>query len=677
MTAVQTAQASTVAEPQPLRLEFRFLRAVVLALLTGATAFLGRQSGVLDGKIGLAFLAVVVLAVPTSRQLSRRILLAACLAAGYIPVLWWWPLPVGGVGRITLLLTVVTASLGAWVGMAFNPTSRIRRLMPKLAPVDAIPPLLAILGAAALYPWLQPKSGFQALSLLMTGWDNSAHFSMVHMIRTYGVTVDMIAPSPSGGSWQFATYPQGFHALATAVVETILGPRVRDLGLELVAYTHAVAIITILACISLVAGLCALPSLRRRPVIAAPIAAFVAAVFFFGPASNAIQEGFTNFVFACALVGAAALVGVPMARAVSPLHVGALVGAMVGIANGWILLLVPAAPVAVMAALPLRRGRWAVPTRYGVATTVIVLVGLACVIRAVVVVARLPVGNPLVLTGGIVQPDMGVVVAAVLGALALCSTVGCLSKVGRGTLSSSAVRARTLSGVPLIGIAAAAVLAAMQISANGQVSYYGLKFITGLEIICLVLLSIAAAFILSSWRRDQTVAPVRTRRPGVTMHKAAISLTLSIAATQSFGFAVPGLASVGLPATAAGVANRSEQVAAINAPTSATGVLRAASLQSDVGDASVFYFNYPSDNKVHPIAAAQWYFALTNTWTRQLNTVAGELMTETTSISDLAAEIRELFLTRPEAFAAVPADQVEAVRDVLELPWMSDHVIGW
>jgi len=44
------------------------------------------------------------------------------------------------------------------------------------------------------------------------------------------------------------------------------------------------------------------------------LATFVASVFVLGPGANAIQEGFVNFNFACALVAAVVLIVVPLAR---------------------------------------------------------------------------------------------------------------------------------------------------------------------------------------------------------------------------------------------------------------------------------------------------------------------------------------------------------------------------
>ncbi len=108
----------------------------------------------LSRRLTLAVALLAVLAVPTSRQLSRRILLSVCLAFGWITLLWWAPLPVGEIGRAILLLAALVGALGGgWV--AGGPwRSRLRRLVPRCAVVDAYPPVLVLCTGWVLYPWL-------------------------------------------------------------------------------------------------------------------------------------------------------------------------------------------------------------------------------------------------------------------------------------------------------------------------------------------------------------------------------------------------------------------------------------------------------------------------------------------------------------------------------------------
>lgn len=145
-----------------------------------------RYFGVVHGSLTV----LTVLTVPSSRQLSRRLLLNLCLIFGWTPLLWWLPLPLplGDRGRAGALLSVAVGGIGVWVGTARSPCERARRILPRLALVDAYPLLAAALSVVVLYPWLQAKSGAAALSMLMKGWDHSAHFTMVRLIRHGGVS---------------------------------------------------------------------------------------------------------------------------------------------------------------------------------------------------------------------------------------------------------------------------------------------------------------------------------------------------------------------------------------------------------------------------------------------------------------------------------------------------------
>src|SRR6185436_4373886 len=96
----------------------RAARGLVVATLAWFAVLIGRRTGVLDGPVGVVFAVMLVLAVPTSRELPRRVLLGGCLVLGWTQVFWWWPLPVGSVGRVAILLAVLAAGIGAWVASA-------------------------------------------------------------------------------------------------------------------------------------------------------------------------------------------------------------------------------------------------------------------------------------------------------------------------------------------------------------------------------------------------------------------------------------------------------------------------------------------------------------------------------------------------------------------------------
>ncbi|MBN9109909.1 MAG: hypothetical protein J0I34_14125 [Pseudonocardia sp.] len=177
----------------------RWVRGALVGLAAGGLVLLGRVTGVLNGGPGLLVTMVLVLLIPTSREFSRRILLVGCVLVGWLPALWWIDLRFDGLGRMTVALAATAAVLAAWVAAGQDSGRRVRALLPRFRIVDAYPALAAGLGCVVLAPWLQVKTPTQSLGMLMLSWDNSAHFSMFHMIRSTGVTVDALPPPTGGG----------------------------------------------------------------------------------------------------------------------------------------------------------------------------------------------------------------------------------------------------------------------------------------------------------------------------------------------------------------------------------------------------------------------------------------------------------------------------------------------
>src|SRR4029079_18050564 len=101
-----------------------------------------------DGAAGVVVGALLVLLVPTSRELPRRVLLAGCLLLGWSQVLWWWPVAVGGPGRVTLGLAVLAGALAGWVGAGEHPAARGRALRPPLRTAHGARALPRVIGIA-------------------------------------------------------------------------------------------------------------------------------------------------------------------------------------------------------------------------------------------------------------------------------------------------------------------------------------------------------------------------------------------------------------------------------------------------------------------------------------------------------------------------------------------------
>jgi len=162
-----------VSLPSPV-LWLRVGRGSLAALLVSGSLLLLRHAGVLRGLPALGLLVVTLLAIPSSRQLSRRILLVATIAVGWTPVLWWWHLPVGPTGRSGWLLAILPGVLIGWVAAGHPIRARARRLLPQMRVIDYFPLLVAAGSVLLLHTWLRAHSGAKALAMLLGGWDKQS-----------------------------------------------------------------------------------------------------------------------------------------------------------------------------------------------------------------------------------------------------------------------------------------------------------------------------------------------------------------------------------------------------------------------------------------------------------------------------------------------------------------------
>ena len=371
--------------------------------------------------------------------------------------------------------------------------------------------------------------------MLMGGWDNVAHFSMVHMIRRFGAVVSALPPPTPGATWQFASYPQGFHAVAAGVVELLIGPDDTWLGPELVAYTQAMALVVIGVATTVVAGFCALPAVRRRPVLGAAGRGVRLRRVPPRAGSLAIGGGIANFAVACG-VGRRrrAARGARRPRGLAAHarrdrrcgrrrrdHLGA--AARAGRAR---------APRAAPAAAAQSVGGVPRPRR-GVAGIVVaaVVVGLA---HTAAVLSQVQAANPLTIDGGRVPIDVGLLVAAGLAI------------VGMGVaLVRRHPRVAGLMAMPIVATATAAWLIQLQVAANGEITYYGLKFLLGAQVVL---------FAVAGGAGRRTCSSGAGRSPPGTRSRRARVRDRGAGVDQVFGLTPTGLAP-GIAAEAPGVTN--------------------------------------------------------------------------------------------------------------------------
>ena len=225
------------------------------AVAIAAAVFFLRRTGVLEGVPALFFAILLVLVLPWATNLSGRILVGGALFLGWMPLLWWVPLPVPQVDRVGLTLALVSGCLTCWVLWGSDVGARAKRLIPNVVMVDAMPFAAAGLAAWTTWPLIVASSGALPLNLLMkVGWDHASHAAMVLQIRAQGGIVPVLGTAPDGSQWAWASYPQHFHAADAALTELYSGPVVGDAAREVLMYGRSLALLMVLIAALLAAG---------------------------------------------------------------------------------------------------------------------------------------------------------------------------------------------------------------------------------------------------------------------------------------------------------------------------------------------------------------------------------------------------------------------------------------
>lgn len=615
------------------------LAAVLVGVAVAALIVVVRNAGWLSGIPGLFAAVVLALAFPTSRLLARRILIAGALAFGAAPLLWFWDLPVGDVGRMTILMAAGAGALSAWLlwGGRAALRSRARLLVPRPRRIDVLPPAAALVAGLATLPWLRVSTGQEALSAVLGGWDNSAHYNIVAMIRRHGVTIDRLA-DVAPEYWKFTDYPGGFHSFVVAIMELTGSARVATPAHELVAFVQAEAWCLVIVAALLAAAVAALPWVRRM-VVAVPVVAGLVAAFALGPGAEAVSAGFPNFVIAVALAACVPLLVASMPRVIMPLHLAALGSLLVAVAESWALMLVIAAPAALMLVVPFRREAWRATRTAWALSILVVLATLGGIIQVASVIAVLDASEVLVTSGGFVAPSPGPAIAICLVAIAVC-----LLADGR-----SFGRTAWIGVATAIGLAAVAALGAFQLVTDGQLSYYFWKGLSGVQLVSFAVLGLGATRAL----RRLDALP---RGPG-RLASAVTVIACTVAATQVNGVTVP-----------AGLALKPVHAAL------ADDLLAAATVAEAAPDGR-WTLVTSLDSSAHPVVAQQWLLALTGRWTHEANAEAEALTTMGREVDDFVQIATEALSQSPDAMVLVPATQADAVRAAIA-PDLASRVIG-
>lgn len=615
----------------------RPLVAAAAGLAVAAAVAALRTTGVLEGHLALLVAFLLVLAVPSSRLGVRRLLLAAGCAAGVLPALWWWDLPLGGAGRVGLLLALLAGGLTTvllWQGPRAVRT-RARLLVPAWRPVDLAVAATAALAALACRGLLAVRTGAESLAALLPAWDSSAHVDMVLMLRRSGAVIPSLPAPAVGEAWKFADYPQGHHAVVATLVELLGSATPGANAAELVLLVRAQGFVLAAVAVVLVAGLCALPTAPRRPGVVALGSAAVAGVVLLGPGATAFTSGFPNFVLGCAMAAAAVLLAVTVPRVLAPAPLIALGGLVVGVAQCWVPLLALVLPAVALAAVPRRWGAWRTSWHggrrargLGVVVALLTAAGLGV---ALATLRRLRAADVLLVPGGIDVPPAGLMLALVLAAVAV-------------PLTARGRRTPWLALVPAAGLLAAAGVAALQLRGTGELSYYFWKLLLGTTLVAVVVLAAAAVL---------RPGPARSGEPGRTARwrGAAAVVVGCFALLQVHG--LTGRSTGELRTTPAQVQQ-------------AADLLHAADVATATGRTDVVYVRGAGD--LHPVNTQQWLLALTGTWTSAADARASALV-----VAGIPRDVAGLAL----------AEGATLVVDAADLPGLgltdapADRVVSW
>ncbi|MHA7278900.1 hypothetical protein ACX80H_04015 [Arthrobacter sp. MDT2-2] len=580
---------------------------VLIPGAAGAGAFLAvvalRLTGFLEGPAMIIVLGLILLALPTSASLSRRILLILPPVLGFVPLLWWVPGLFAVVDYGTFLLATALGVLASWVAWASGRPGELHRLLPELTPLDALP---IVTGAAAVItqlPALTAGTAGKALSLLSLSWDNASHFTMYSTLQARDRVIPLLGVAADGSRWSFQDYPQGFHAVLATLSQLVCGPGALGPEAAVVAFARLSAVVTVLSAVLVSAGLVSLPAMRRRPGVALPVLSAVSAGWLFGPGAMAYHHGFPNFYLGVALVVSAVLVAFTMEKPLLPLPLAALGGSAVGVAQNWVLLLVFLAPLPLILFLPRRRVRWRASRSGWAAALLTVVLTLAGVGLALRQISAIEVKTVIGATGGVPRPE----VVETTAVFVLCAVLSILAL--RMHRAGSLPRMRLPLLVLTAGTLFAVWLGGVQLLEAGKLSYYVLKFLIAFELVALVLAAVALMVLMDRRRQQRRPLPASStvRLPGVVA-----SVLAALAATQLFG-AAPlawGHTPLGTSAAAQEVADQQKVLAEV--PAHVQSLLRA--VEQGNGEPAI-YVTTEDGSVFHPILAQQWYSGLSGTYT--------------------------------------------------------------
>ena len=639
---------------------------VILVLLADFTGLLGGWPLIVLG-------VVAALAVPVSREASRRVLLVGCIALGWGPMMWWFPIGIPGLSRAGMAVAVL---VGVLTGLLVAGRVRAAALVPRFRLSDLVTLAAALLATWMVWPLFTVRDGETALRILGLGWDYAAHVDMTEMIRRLGSVAGMGSPGPFG-QWDYAGYPKAFHAAVATLMESTVGTGLGSQEAELVGFLHATAVLGIAAVTVVAAGVVAMVRLRRNPLLATLLGGLVILALTLGPGGGSLLEfGFPNFLLATALLACVPLIVVGMARVASMAPLLALSGVLVGVAHNWALLLIPAFAALIAVLFPLRRRRWPSTAREWIGPAVIVAATVLAGVAAWWTLRQGPAedltSQPWILIhGGFVGGSRIEILLPAILAIGACAAVGWMThRRGLKPADGEAVRTAAEILLPLVGLVLLGFVAFVQLRGNGDLGYYFYKLGTGIQLASVVVVAVAIPVLLRAGRT------ARSRRTLL----AATGLGLAVLIATSSGAVNPTSEALSFrrpPGLDARAAWQTEAEGSGSEPVfHARDVLDAAAVAS--GGTQYFWVPAELDGTTAPRLENQWLFALTGQWSVGADAVVNELWGDSVPRAERPADpgeaVERILEAAPDSIVVVPPETFERLAGQ---PRFVDHILTW
>ncbi|MCX2746512.1 hypothetical protein OOZ51_01620 [Arthrobacter sp. MI7-26] len=651
------------AGPDPqLRRHTRGILALVIVM--GIVVVL-RTTGLLQGTPALVLAAILLLLLPTARVLSQRILFNGLILAGLVPLTWWLPERMMGTDHGTLMLAALAGFIAWWIGSAKLPAQRVRRLVPRARWIDTIPFLSALLSALSLGTMLTIRSPLDALSILTSRWDYQSHFSIYYMIRRYGEVIPTIPQGTAGDTWGFAEYPQGFHALL-ATMSDLLRPSYTSVDSELVGFISLQAACSVLTVLVVAAGLCALPAVRRRAAVMASGIAIAMAAWIYGPGSIPAYEGFANFYLACGMATATVLAVLTFQRRVPVIGVAVIAAGLVSICNNWLLLVSLLTVVVVMRLWSVVRHRSSYSRRWWILSSACISVSVLGMALPIIQISPLIEQTQRILDaqGGIAYPDFGLALMAIVLALVLGLANRSLAmRTGSLRLREERLDVSRASAGLFIPVALCIWLAVSQSVQTGAITYYFYKYLIALLLLAWPLAVAAGATLIPP--AVPADGPIHRRSPTLAL------CVLAITATQVFGFSIPGLQTVGLPATARPLTDMSGQQGRLQSTPAFVPRLLQSARQPQ--PESTIYI--PGPGTVDPILAARWQWGMRGKSSSATTDLSFDIVSIVKDYNQAPEVIGKVLTQNPTLYAIVDPELFEPVHQYLMDLGVADRLI--